>query len=650
MNEESKKIKAHVVQRPTVNWMNPLQLIDTGLRAVLGGLFGAYADRREVQAALGANDMLEDDIYLDYSSADELWLDYIADTGDGWHATYSLAWLLAQAELTVKEGEAPLKRGQVLIMGGDQVYPVASRSAYAERMVGPYQAALPYSNKQAPELFAIPGNHDWYDGLTGFLRLFCQGRWIGGRKTMQNRSYFAIELPHEWWLWGVDIQLESDIDIAQAEYFKYFASKLTASDRVILCSPKPAWVEAGDTRLSSKERHEAYLGVQYLEKLITNRGAQVTFMLSGDLHHYAHYHNLSSDSHKITAGGGGAFLLGTHELPNELLINGATQTMPMDLVQVNPSKAISRKLRWRNLLFSWHNPAFAIFLAVLYSFYAWIWQSASEYTTKTCSFNPLGCTKTLMENWSDAEFGLHNFINVLFEFWSVLAHQPITLGLTLFPIIGLILFATGTHNASLPKQMLWGGLHGLAHIMLAIVLLWIIAKINIGWAYPSLEFGSAGMPVQKWLHSLWQLGLFTVQSFVFGFFAGGLLFGLYLIVSNGMAHMHADEVFSALHNQNYKNFLRIHITADRLSLYAIKVDKVCTDWTVSPHVTVLEKRSRWPFITEWLLEVEEKNETPWFIPNDNIKAELIETIRVSNPPPDENQTNKNAKGDDHEHF
>ena len=648
MQDENKKIKVHVVQHPTVNWMNPFQLIDTGLRAVLGGLFGAYADRREVQAALGASDMLEDDIYLDYRSADELWVDYIADTGDGWHATYSLAWLLAQKELTVEHCDRPLKRGQLLVMGGDQVYPVASRTAYAERMVGPYQSALPYSNKQAPELLAIPGNHDWYDGLTGFLRLFCQGRWIGGRKTMQNRSYFAVELPHEWWLWGVDVQLESDVDIAQAEYFKYFAKKLTHTDRVILCSPKPTWVEAGDTRLNSKERHEAYLGIQYLEKLVTNQGAQVTVMLSGDLHHYAHYHSLSSATHKITAGGGGAFLLGTHELPNELLIDDARQTTPFDLTQVNPPKAVSRKLRWHNLLFSWHNPAFAIFLAFLYSFYAWIWQSSSEFTTKTCSLSDSICTQTLMENWAHLEFTLANFNSIFFEFWSILAHQPITLGLTLLPIVGLIFFATGTHNASLSKQTIWGALHGCSHITLAVILLWIIAKNNIGWVYTHLNFGSATyIPIQKWLHSWQQIGFFTLQSLIFGFFAGGLLFGLYLIVSNAVARMHTDEVFSALHNPHFKNFLRIHISADQLSVYAIKVDKVCMRWKVSPHVTVLEKHKRWPFIKEWLLEVEEKNETPWFVPDGiEIKAALIEVICIPNPP--QNKANSNEEGDDHE--
>ncbi len=50
-------------------------------------------------------------------------------------------------------------------------------------------------------MLALAGNHDWYDGLTTFLRLFCVGRPIGGWRTEQTRSYFAARLPHDWWGW-----------------------------------------------------------------------------------------------------------------------------------------------------------------------------------------------------------------------------------------------------------------------------------------------------------------------------------------------------------------------------------------------------------------------------------------------------------------
>src|SRR5690606_31088333 len=119
-----------------------------------------------------------------------LWIDYVADTGDGFDATYAVASQVAARELHVDGVPTPLPRAQILVLGGDQVYPAASTESYEDRLAGPWRAALPWTVRDHPALFAIPGNHDWYDGLTGFLRLFGQGRWIGGWRTSQGRSYF----------------------------------------------------------------------------------------------------------------------------------------------------------------------------------------------------------------------------------------------------------------------------------------------------------------------------------------------------------------------------------------------------------------------------------------------------------------------------
>jgi len=55
----------------------------------------------------------------------------VADLGDGFNATYSVAYLLAQPQL--EAGGRVLPRGQVLLMGGDQVYPVANGDGYENR-------------------------------------------------------------------------------------------------------------------------------------------------------------------------------------------------------------------------------------------------------------------------------------------------------------------------------------------------------------------------------------------------------------------------------------------------------------------------------------------------------------------------------------
>lgn len=39
--------------------------------------------------------------------------------------------------------------------------------------------------------------------------------WIGGWLLPQEASYFALALPHGWWLFGLDLALDHDIDMCQ---------------------------------------------------------------------------------------------------------------------------------------------------------------------------------------------------------------------------------------------------------------------------------------------------------------------------------------------------------------------------------------------------------------------------------------------------
>jgi hypothetical protein len=96
--------------------------------------------------------------------------------------------------------------------------------------------------------------------LTSFIRIFCQHAYIGGWRTRQARSYFAVPLPHRWWLWGIDIQLSTYIDAPQLDYFHTVADKMGPGDRVILCVAEPSWVDAADNvaafrNLAYVERH-----------------------------------------------------------------------------------------------------------------------------------------------------------------------------------------------------------------------------------------------------------------------------------------------------------------------------------------------------------------------------------------------------------
>ena len=67
-----------------------------------------------------------------------------------------------------------LPRGDLLIFGGDTAYPTSSAQEIARRLVRPWNRALLRLGRpdRARVMLGIPGNHDWYDGLDGFARLF----------------------------------------------------------------------------------------------------------------------------------------------------------------------------------------------------------------------------------------------------------------------------------------------------------------------------------------------------------------------------------------------------------------------------------------------------------------------------------------------
>jgi hypothetical protein len=360
-----------------VRWFHPFELVRAGVHALLADLFGSYADKRELQAALATPVAPEKDEH-DYSSESPegseqaFWFDFVADIGDGFNATYSVATLLAARELEVP-GAPKLPRGRLLVMGGDEVYPTASHEEYLNRTIEPYGAALPWlrDERHVPHLFAIPGNHDWYDGLSSFLKQFTQRRWIGAWKTQQSRSYFVLKLPHRYWLWGIDIQLRADIDRPQMDYFSDAAMRLRPGDRVILATAEPSWVKAAEGAPTG------FQNLLLILRKVKERQGEVVLVLTGDSHHYARYRDLKSGVDYITAGGGGAFLHGTHALPEMIRFTEKTEDRMRVELELHrkltyPLAADSRAaLRDDVMAFPLINRGFAGFWAVLWAFLAW---------------------------------------------------------------------------------------------------------------------------------------------------------------------------------------------------------------------------------------------------------------------------------------
>jgi len=549
------------IQQPMVGWFEPGQLARTGTRALLAGLFGAYADKREMQAALGGS-ASQPIAYDEYASGDEIWLDYVADLGDGWDSTYSMAWLLSRPSLTVNVGERveTLPRGRILLFGGDQVYPAAQREDYVNRTVGPYRAALPWvAEPNEPHLFAIPGNHDWYDGLTSFIRLFCQSRWIGGWRTQQARSYFAIRLPHRWWLWGVDIQLESDIDGPQLAYFESVAkTQMQPGDRVIIATAEPAWIaEGNDEAGSAPAEFGPHHNLKLLEeKIIKRYRGTLCAAVAGDLHHYARYEGRGGASQRITSGGGGAFLHGTNTLPKRVTLTEDGARVPYTRAAAYPSAGASRQLLAGNLGFPFKNWKFSAILGAFALLFSWVVESASQRSTG-------GLMQRLGEiPLSEAGAGFT-------AWWLALAHSPGGVVLLLVLIGGLVTFCDpglGGRASGMGRRVAVGLAHGLAQGVLVLVLFWWWSRLNLA----GFGFAPTDLP---------QVILFAIEMVVGGGLLGGFVMGLYLWLTNAWWGFHPTEAFSSLRIADHKNFLRLHINREgRLTIYPIGVTRVARAW------------------------------------------------------------------------
>lgn len=526
---------------PMVGWYDPGQLARTGVDVAVSTIFGKHADYRITESLVPpskddvfgdeAGEPADADGIYDYSAGDTMWIDYIADTGDGWDSTYSIAYYASQPELKPQGIDQPIPRGEILIFGGDEVYPTASRQVYRERLIGPFETALARTDPPNPHVFAIPGNHDWYDSLVSFTRLFCQRRWFGGWKTRQSRSYFALKLPHNWWLIGTDVQLDSDIDYPQVKYFKQVAQKMEKDDRIILCTAEPHWIYDKLYKKYDSEINENNLA--FLEEKIFCR--KIAVFLSGDLHHYRR-HATEDNRQKITAGGGGGFLHPTHGGDVKELADG------YGLKKAFPPENVSKHLTWKNLGFLFLNPWFGYVTGLLYTLTCWSvmanigglgihqWQLAVKRAIATSIGNPTAV------------------------FWILLVWG------------GFLLF-TDVHSPA--YRIVAGTLHGFTHVLSTFFIGWFATYVGVTllhWPFKSPK----------------QLLLAGAIIFVLGWIVGSIVMGVYLLISLNLFKRHANEAFSALASPDWKNFLRLRIdTNGGLTIFPIGIRKVARKWKAS---------------------------------------------------------------------
>lgn len=519
------------------SWYDPVELMRSARAVFISTILGRHSDRRLLEALSATEPAKPFDCTMEslpWNPADDFWFDYLSDTGDGFNPVYAIARCVA-SELDVRTTEGRverLPRGAVLVLGGDQVYPTPSRVEYHRRFLVPFRTAFPESHEPSPKIFAIPGNHDWYDSLVSFTRLFVSRERIGGWEAPQQRSYFALKLPRGWWLLGTDTQLASDIDKPQVDFFRSVARQMDSTDRVILCNAEPHWIYAQKYKAMDPEYNENNL--RFLDEQVL--GGKVAVYLAGDLHHYRR-HESDDGTQKITSGGGGAFLHPTHGANVCLLEekDGMGNARRFTLRASFPDVPTSRRFAWRNLLLPFLNPKFGSLTAVLYGLTAW----ASKPPVVT-------------ENFASAVYGsLVNAIQDPFRaFWSI-------------NMVLLFWLFTDTHSRA--YRIIMGFMHGAAHLLMTFWLGWQMLNVT-----------ATGFGIRE---PLFQTLVMVFLVAVAGWFMGPMIVGVYLLISINGFGRHDNEAYSSLRIQDYKHFLRMKVDRDgKLTIYPVGLRRVPRKW------------------------------------------------------------------------
>jgi len=359
-----------------VRWYGITSLFGHFRNFIASAIASESVDSRDWMRPLGPNDLLANALRVlgvdpaGKTSLQEglnrpLWIDFVADTGDDRDVSHAVGRMIF-AEYAIREGDADvvLPRGDVLLIGGDTAYPVATADEIQRRVVAPWNEVLREEGRndgRARVLLGIPGNHDWYDGLDGFGRLFRRrphaddrphdaakvdsrrshrARTVGlvarqlhldevggflkllsdawksvsaffrgskvarrrnlaldGYEPIQESSFWALPLAKDLDVWGVDRQL-GRLDFRQRTFF-LDRKHDTGDTRVLFIAPDPA--------IALGNPHEP--GTRMMSACKLSFARDRVFYLSGDMHHYER-RPLGASLHVIS-GGGGAFLHGT---------------------------------------------------------------------------------------------------------------------------------------------------------------------------------------------------------------------------------------------------------------------------------------------------------------------------------------------------
>jgi hypothetical protein len=299
-----------VYQKMTELRVDPwrIAMVDAVLKAVGGDLDKSF------QVHPAGVDGLQDFSFL-----------VIGDPGEGDHSQYALI------ERYLDVG----RRSDVkfLVISSDVIYPAGSMADYE------FNFYFPFKGLEKP-IYAIPGNHDWFDALEGFNANFLEPRAAsaalearveadlhltstntrrigaligqGGRlrnlyninNNNQRGPFFEIQTP-DFALIAIDTGIQRTVDERQWSWLEGALDR--ARDKFIMAIVgHPRFAGGQDTSIGDEKFSALY-------RLLESHG--VTIAMAGDTHDFEYYQteSMSStsgsrDMHYFVNGGGGAYL------------------------------------------------------------------------------------------------------------------------------------------------------------------------------------------------------------------------------------------------------------------------------------------------------------------------------------------------------
>lgn len=320
-------------RHPKASWLRPTVLWHSR-NDILAKWFGDPTDGERArwiagQMARGAPPDLTLREHADHSALSFM---VLSDTGEG-----DASQMVVVPPL-LKAGEGT----EFAVICSDVIYPSGDVNEYLGKFY------LPYQDYPGP-IYALPGNHDWYDDLTSFMVHFCDAeplapaarvggrlgreglrRWLwrtptaidpavkaAGRAMRPRRSssplqpgpYFAIEAG-PLMVVGIDTGILGGIDAAQAAWLRQVASE----------SPKPKILLTGKPLIVNGKRMPGVIAGEQatVDDIVRDPRNNFVAAIGGDIHNYQRYPVRLEDGRRIeyiVAGGGGAFMHATHHIP-----------------------------------------------------------------------------------------------------------------------------------------------------------------------------------------------------------------------------------------------------------------------------------------------------------------------------------------------